>query len=396
MLDLVTLQEKYGLGVADKFHTLWTSLEEKFPDQFSAIARLTSEDLLITSVSVEHIKPIPAYTGPRKVYTKDLHTVPPPPPGTLLTVVLDLDQTLIFGKELAKITPSSTLRIEIFLRPFVRELIRLLTNIPSIRVIVWSAGSRRHVLTSLNLIDPENKIDIVICRNDYATVPNWSPEHSPPALRAIFDDLKILEWLPECNGDVVLFDDFKKLFMPVDTDPTHGTCNIINILAFTDPEDKKETIDFTLILILIFILNLIDQKRQKAISTHALLTELVRNSTLSESFTGDEAALNKGYVFGEDYKNLFTDIINNIIHSSARATVIASSPMLLIPSIKSPDSPDSSTSTDSCASVAEAEVLPAVLSKPLRPLWHGQTKLKDTIDKPDQPRRSRSSRCCCC
>lgn len=85
---------------------------------------------------------------------------PPDRTNYRLTVIFDLDETLICIESIS----NSSYRI--YLRPYVRELLQELANL-NCEIMVWSAGVEYHVKGCLDLIDPEREfIKIAIYRDN--------------------------------------------------------------------------------------------------------------------------------------------------------------------------------------------------------------------------------------
>lgn len=104
--------------------------------------------------------------------------IPERPPHFLLTVVIDLDETLMTLTQcesfvvirrgaLNLIHQLSTLRMPVSHPESTEETLRIQEDAPrACEVIIWSAGAKEHVDRCVGLIDPaENLIDYVICRD---------------------------------------------------------------------------------------------------------------------------------------------------------------------------------------------------------------------------------------
>jgi hypothetical protein len=143
----------------------------------------------------------PRETTPPSRAVEDPALVPPPKESVKITIVFDLDETLIS----AAMTGGGV----IFIRPQARKILAILRlHCPDIEIIVWSAGEKLHVDWCLDILDPDkNLIDYAVARGS-----------------AWFSDLPVKKDLRKLQGR-----DMKKIII-VDDSPQAALLNPDNAL----------------------------------------------------------------------------------------------------------------------------------------------------------------------
>lgn len=201
--------------------------------------------------------------------------VPEPNEKTKLTVVLDLDETLIHSVVSDDLTSYPV--IDTYVRPFAIDLIKLLSAIPNLEVIVWSAGVQAHVQACLDFLDPAGQIKHYIYRDSSYRNAHWDKEKKPE-----YTGKKILSWLPGRAGQSILFDDALPLgtypFKNEHSEFTDRENPVITINPFmNDPTTDETYTNTTLMAVLSFVLYALEQTKRKPQHTYNLLSQSIRN-----------------------------------------------------------------------------------------------------------------------
>lgn len=129
------------------------------------------------------------------------------PHRSRLTIVLDLDETLVsYGDK------AFRLRAGLVPRPFLVDLLDYLVEIDA-EVIVWSACSRRYMQQALAAIDPDGvRVTKFISREGYWYTSDDYYEKNIAWLKRDPDSTLIIENRPlsvrNCNSNAILVDDF--------------------------------------------------------------------------------------------------------------------------------------------------------------------------------------------
>eukprot|EP01007_Sphenomonas_quadrangularis_P003799 NODE_825_length_1146_cov_230.981768_g669_i0.p1 GENE.NODE_825_length_1146_cov_230.981768_g669_i0~~NODE_825_length_1146_cov_230.981768_g669_i0.p1 ORF type:complete len:306 (-),score=20.17 NODE_825_length_1146_cov_230.981768_g669_i0:148-1065(-) len=141
--------------------------------------------------------------------------VPSGPPASYdLTVVLDLDETLVYARE-----------GQVQLRPGARELLSCL-HVLGVEILVWTAGERNHAMNILHEVDPDGFVMMCICRSD-SWIPNPRDYHKD--LRMLGRDLSrtlMVDNAPECiraniSNSIVVEDFHNGMRMPLRRQEDH-------------------------------------------------------------------------------------------------------------------------------------------------------------------------------
>ncbi len=199
--------------------------------------------------------------------------VPEPNKETILTIVLDLDETLIHSIVTEEDTTYPT--IDTYVRPFAIDLINLLSAIPELEVIVWSAGVQAHVQACLDVLDPKAQIKYYVYRDSSYRNAHWDKEKKPE-----YTGKKILSWLPGRAGRAILFDDALPLgtypFKNEHSEFTDRENPVITINPFMNDVSTDETYtNTTLMAVLSFALYALDQMKKKPQHTYNLLSQAI-------------------------------------------------------------------------------------------------------------------------
>lgn len=146
-------------------------------------------------VSMTAAVPAPMTREPTMLHSNDGPLVPSPAPGKVYTVVLDLDETVIYGRE-----------GELMARAHLKELLRGIADV--CEVIVWTAGERSYAKGVVREINTEGIIRHLVYRDDA-----WfNEEDYTKDLRQLgrdMDHVLIVENTPDCvrenpaNGIIV-------------------------------------------------------------------------------------------------------------------------------------------------------------------------------------------------
>ena len=227
------------------YQSILADILAEYPAVVAKLAQILPEKSLIHSF-IEDLSPETLKSTYEKRFAySDPSQVPPPEEHILLTVVFDLDETLLHAEYI-----KETREIHTKTRAFVLDLISILSEISEIRMIVWSAGDQAHVASCLNFIDPQGKIQYFIHRDglynsdgqhSYA---NWSKSKS-----AEFAGQKKLNWLRGCEGKIYLVDDSIKV----------GGLDPENPVISINPYVGKMDFDFDLPIVLCFTLYSLNQ-----------------------------------------------------------------------------------------------------------------------------------------
>ncbi|EPY38474.1 nuclear lim interactor-interacting factor [Angomonas deanei] len=131
--------------------------------------------------------------------TNDAFLIPPKSPmlGDCLTVVLDLDETLIYGRENA-----------LYVRPHIQELLEFLAA--HCETVVWTRAVHHYADAVIHQIDAAKAVDHLICRH-----PTWCTHTNVKDLHLLgrdLDSIIIFENTPDCirgfEGNGVLVEDY--------------------------------------------------------------------------------------------------------------------------------------------------------------------------------------------
>ena len=204
-----------------------------------------------------HFMPRQAQTARKQTKTKPVdidtnnneysHLLPPQKPlyKNSLTVVLDLDETLVNGHDAMfptleeQTTPSSVAPkykdisgrdYNVYIRPYVLELFYILRKLNA-EIVIWSAGTSAYVLGTLYymLMGELNIIDHIIWRDD-----RWHPAKAkypvPKYLNMLGRDLRRVLFIDNLPSNTIInphnsicIDDFNNAYMLNRLDPQVST-----------------------------------------------------------------------------------------------------------------------------------------------------------------------------
>ncbi len=339
------LQRLFNDETKQSYLHIFLKLKDKYPDIINTFATLDSStfNIACTSFELEHIT-----KRDRTVY-HDLNLFPPPAAAETLTVVLDLDQTLINAIQLGS-------NFIVYYPNFVLTFIKLLSHIPGIRLVLWTAGITPYALKVLEIIDPEIKIKHVISRETVHTAANWHPDKTIYDHKSDYDGKKNLNWL-RCDN-VLIFDNSVSVSMPAYM-KSHLTSfpnisdNIIKVQDFKATEEGPSD-DYTLLAILYYTMYLTDLINTSSKSICTLLTESTTSaisirpaSFLKKYFEHVDAIatthLYETYTFDIQFLQALKVIQQNyvvLIEMAASEAFSLHSPILMSP----PTSPSTTTS----------------------------------------------------
>ena len=123
--------------------------------------------------------------------------VPPCSKLTILTIVFDLDETLV----------DATSENNVYVRPYARNILEKLSCFSNLEMILWSAGSASHVAYCLKLLDPSRKyFKYVISRG------SWTSKRVKNIclLKDRHNSCILVDNTPECVGEL----DFPSIIVP--------------------------------------------------------------------------------------------------------------------------------------------------------------------------------------
>lgn len=350
------LQRLFDDEVKQFYLHVFLKLNDKYTDVMNTIATLHPSAFNIACTSFHLAHPT---QRDRTVY-HDLNLFPSPTAEETLTVVLDLDQTLINAIQLGS-------RFTVYYPNFVLTFIKLLGNIPGIRLVLWTAGITPYALKILEIIDPEIKIKHVISRQSVYTAANWHPDKTIHDTKPDYNGKKNLSWLRCAN--VLIFDNSVSVSMPTHlkspvTTSQSSSDNIIKIPDFKATEEGPSD-DYTLLAILYYTMYLTDLINTSSKSICTLLNEsttfalsIKRTGFLKKYFepvdTIATTHLYETYTFDIQFLQTIGIIKQNYIVLSEMAASEAfslHSPILMSP----PTSPNTTAST-----YEEPAILPIV------------------------------------
>jgi NLI interacting factor-like phosphatase len=182
--------------------------------------------------------------------------IPPADVPFFLTVVLDLDETLI-----SSAADGRAIKVRMYTRSFLENLCKL--N-PRVEIIAWSAGHRTHVNRCLHILDPDSKIfHHAICRDA-----SWMDDR--PGTSSIV--LKNLYVLPRNQNRIVLIDD--STFASVCNGPR---AIIVPKACFSSSEDDMTLINVFHVIKDGIISNLAKHEYEECVSTHVKSHAFIAN-----------------------------------------------------------------------------------------------------------------------
>ncbi len=261
--DISLLYSMYDEKDVKRNNKILLDLFSRYPMIIESLASITPEDLNIKEVifNARDTKHLRSASSRQFFLTHtDLIDFPTPAAESRLTVFLDLDRTLLYAQRSAERIRGSYFKIS--KRPFLDHFLDLLSQIPQIQLVLWSAGTKKYVSQCLAIIDPLEHIKLVICCDDLAIKkpPNWSEN-----LDEVYNHRKLLTFVPEYMHRSILLDDSVIAGYPEYTSSTASGIYhnpFINVKAFDlskPPERDSITHDVTLVHALSYIIYLLDK-----------------------------------------------------------------------------------------------------------------------------------------
>lgn len=176
-------------------------------EDFRALSGHACADLTM----VEAFYPSPQISGQKEdslehiLFTNDPGSIRPRDSSYLMTVVLDLDGTLI---------NSSTYPYAIYVRPDAKLFLEYLSYLEKVEIIIWTSAKKEHLINSLKAIMSPSRyfrIDHVIYRG-----PSWeSPKNQYLKNLKLLNRTNVVlientaEIARTCRGNAILLEDFQ-------------------------------------------------------------------------------------------------------------------------------------------------------------------------------------------